>query len=337
MNKLAVLIVAAATALVLCGCDPVRLELSSCGTAHPGPSCPPQETCAGECVDIPPFGGWELGALLWFGSALEVPECPADRAVVNGYEGFADPIDPPTCSPSACTCEPPTGECGLPSVLTASTDPLCPDDDALAMHDDFSGLERPGECNSDTSVPAGYGSVTVEPLTLTETGCKPLGPPPPNEGTQAWKTFARACRRFPTPCLDISKVCVPAAPPPPPEFSQCIFQTGEHACPDQFPTQHVFYDEITGSRGCSACACAAPDGGECTATVTLFQDGMCITQETEEEVTSVEPECIQVTGNPLGGKKVTAPSYLPGKCEPMGGEPIDSIERKGPSTFCCQQ
>jgi hypothetical protein len=132
-------------------------------------------------------------------------------------------------------------------------------------------------------------------------------------------------------------VCVPAAPPPPPGFSQCIFKNREHACPDDYPTQHIFYDEITGSRGCSACSCAAPEGGVCSATVTLFEDAMCMTEAANRNVTSDEPQCINVSANGLGGKKVTAPSYQPGTCEPTGREPTDSIELKGPSTFCCQQ
>lgn len=323
--------------LLLCGCsigEPI--QLSSCETSTPGPNCPPKETCAGQCVVVPPLGGWEVPALLWFGPVLEAPECPADRAPIKGYEGYADPIEPPTCSPSACTCEPSTGVCGLPSVLTASTDPMCPDDDAMAMHADFSGLDRPGVCNGNTSIPAGYGSVTVEPLTLTETGCKPSGPPPPTEGTPAWRTFARACRGSASPCLDASMTCVPAVPSAS-GFLQCLYKQGEHECPEAYPTQHVFYDEITGSRGCSACSCAAPDGGVCSATLELFKDGACTMLDQAREVTSVEPECIEIFGIGLGGKKMTAPSYQPGTCEPIGGEPIDSVELKRPSTFCCQQ
>ena len=324
--------------LFLCGCsigDPI--QLSSCETSTPGPNCPPKETCAGQCVLVPPLGDWDRPALLWFGPALEAPECPADRAPLVGYEGYADPIDPPVCAPAACTCEPPTGVCGLPSVLTASTDPMCPDDDTLAMHADFSGLARPGDCYNDTTVPAGYGSVTVEPLTLVETGCKPSGPPPPTGRTPTSKTFARACKGSASPCLDPSMTCVPAVPPSPPGFLQCIFQTGEHACPDEYPIQHVFYDEISGWRGCSACSCAPSEGGVCSATVTLFQDGSCLTQEGVGLVYSDEAECIPVQGNTLVGKKMTAPSYQPGTCEPTGGEPLDSVELKGPSTFCCQK
>ena len=324
--------------LLLCGCsigEPI--QLSSCETSIPGPNCPPKETCTGQCVVVPPLGVWDRPALLWFGPVLDAPACPADRAPLVGYEGYADPIDPPACSPSACTCEPPIGVCGLPSVLAASTDTMCPDD-ALAMHADFSGLDRPGICKSENPVLVGYGLVTVEPLTLTETGCKPSGPPPPTEGSPAAKTFARACKGSASACLNPSMSCVPAIPLSPPGFLQCIFQSGEHACPDEYPNQHVFYDEITGFRGCSACSCAAPKGGECSATVTIFQDGSCSGVPNGGSITSSEPACINVNqGNSLGGKKVTAPSYQPGTCEPIGGEPIDSVELKGPSTFCCQK
>ena len=80
-----------ALALLLCGCDPIHFDLSSCKTANPGDSCPKQETCPGQCVDIPPYGGWELAALLWIGPEHEAPECPADRSPVVGYQGYAAP------------------------------------------------------------------------------------------------------------------------------------------------------------------------------------------------------------------------------------------------------
>ena len=157
-----------ALVLSLCGCDPVRLELSSCKTAHPGDSCPQEETCPGQCVDIPPLGGWELAVLLWIG-----PE-------------------------------------------------------------------------------------------------------------------------------------------------------------------HVFYNEVRDARGCSECSCAPPEGGVCSATVTIFGDGSCSMDPQEAPVTSLTPKCINIpAGADLGGKTVTAPSYQAGTCEPLGGKPIGSVELKGPGTFCC--
>jgi hypothetical protein len=52
---------------------------------------------------------------------------------------------------------------------------------------------------------------------------------------------------------------------------------------------------------------------------------------------SMKPTCtnLPIAGVDLGGKTVTAPSYQPGTCEPLGGESIGSVELKGPSTFCC--
>jgi len=47
-------------------------------------------------------------------------------------------------------------------------------------------------------------------------------------------------------------------------------------------------------------------------------------------------ECINyVTSGALAGKTATTPIYEPGACEPLGGEPIGSVELDGPSTFCC--
>lgn len=342
MIRLVPLLVAALiplAALLSGGCDPVYLDLSSCGTSHPGPSCPKEETCPGQCVTIPPLGGWERPALLWFGPVVEAPACPADRAPIVGYEGYADPEPsaPPECP--TCSCDPPTGECEPPSFLTASTD-TCPDDDPQAMHWDFSGLGLPGSCNAGNPVSAGQGqsSVTIEPLTLIETGCKPSSPPPPNEGAQSWKTFARACLGNPSSCLDPGKVCVPAPPPPPPGFFQCIFQKGDQDCPEDYPAKHVFFDEAYDSRRCSDCSCAAPEGGACSATVMLFQDGSCsVMASGMVPVSSSEPQCVPIVqGLSLGGKKMTEPSYTPGTCEPIGGDPTGSVELKGPSTFCCQ-
>jgi hypothetical protein len=290
-------------------------------------------------VDIPPYGGWELAALLWIGPEHEAPECPADRSPVVGYQGYAapDPNEPPQCP--TCACEPPTGECALPSVLTVSTD-TCINDTPQSNHTDFSGLDAdPTSCNVENVVLGNQGqqSVTIQPLTLTETGCQPAGPPPPTDGTPSWKTFARACRAIPSPCLDLSKVCVPAAPPPPPEFLACIVKEGDNTCPDEYPTKHVFYDEVSDARGCSECSCAPPEGGECFATVTIFQDGDCSTGPLDVLVTSSGPRCkdLDIVGVDLGSKTVTAPSYQPGTCEPIGGKAIGSVELKGPSTFCC--
>jgi hypothetical protein len=254
-----------------------------------------------------------------------------------GYEGHADPIDPPDCP--ACTCEPPTGECELPAAITAYPEPAC----AGATNYDFSPPDSwDGMCNGDITISAAQApkSVRIERLTLTESACKPPEPPPPLGEAASWKTFARACRGYGfSPCLDPGMLCVPTAEPPPQGFSQCIFQKGELECPPGYPNKHVFYDDISDSRRCSECSCGAPQGGVCRATVSVFQEGGCSTKRSEAEMDSLIPRCVPLYPTPvdaLGSKQATPPVYEPGSCEPIGGEVVGSTALVGPSTFCCQ-
>src|SRR5262245_50202819 len=110
-------VVVVVAALLIPGCGGI-LELSTCGTDHPHESCPKDETCPGQCVPIPPVL-WTEPLLLWMGEEMLAPDCPLDRAGELVWQGYADLVDPPRCP--TCECEPPTGECGLPENLTAST------------------------------------------------------------------------------------------------------------------------------------------------------------------------------------------------------------------------
>jgi hypothetical protein len=48
------------------------------------------------------------------------------------------------------------------------------------------------------------------------------------------------------------------------------------------------------------------------------------------------PTCHDVsTGSALGSKSATMPTYLPGACQPSGGEPMGSATPTNPVTFCC--
>jgi hypothetical protein len=188
----------------------------------------------------------------------------------------------------------------------------------------------------------GAESITVEPLTLIESACKPTEPPPPMAGMVPWKTFARACLgyRF-SPCRDPGLVCVPTAEPPPEGFSQCIFQKGDQECPlEDYPNKHVFYDDISDTRQCTDCSCGPPEGSVCSAMVSVFTKDSCsgsdlVVTGTANSAGSV---CLDLTpgGTNLGSMVATSPQYQPGVCEPTGGELSGSLELLGPSTFCCQ-
>lgn len=326
-----------------CG-DPIVIDLTSCEEPYPDPSCPKppghveEETCPGQCVPIPPVD-WTDPLLLWTGDELLAPECPADRAGQIVYEGHADPVDAPACP--ECTCEPATGECGLPSILTVSSG-LC---GQPGMEYDLSGLDADSTvCNTENGVAAGNDpqSVTIGPLTVMESGCEPPETPPPlGNDAASWKTYGRACRgvAFP-PCLDPNLLCVPTAAPPPEGFSQCIYREGDHECPQVYSEKRLFFNDVTDTRSCAPCACGAPTGSVCSATVPLYQDVMCSAFVTELNPDSLGPTCINLTPPPQGqallGKSVTDITFQPGSCPPSGGEPVGSADLMGPSTFCCQ-
>jgi len=319
---------------LIAGCDKY-IDLSTCGTDHPAPSCPKEETCPGQCVPIPPVL-WTDPLLLWSGEELMAPDCPADRAGKIVYEGHADPVDPPECP--TCTCEPPAGECGLPSSLIASSE-FC---GQAGMEFDFSGLDpNPLACDQENAI-VGMGdlkSVTISALTVTESGCTSTAiPPPPKTGAMSWKTYARACRgvAYP-PCLDPGLLCVPTAEPPPEGFSQCIYRDGDNECPPEYPDKRVFFQDLDDTRTCSSCTCGEPVGSTCTVVISVYEGIGCTMPADTLGADSIAPTCQSIPPVPtLFGKEVDDLTYAPGECPPSGGELVGSADPEGQSTFCCQ-
>jgi hypothetical protein len=321
------------------GCDG-RLDLYSCenpdvdhlnskGEPDPCHKDDVVEQCPGQCVPIPPAGWDTLPMLVWMGQEL-APDCPVDRAGTLAFEGFMDLADSRECP--SCTCDPPAGECELPDFITANDAPLCsggPIGDILPVMWD-------GQCK-DLTPPVLAESVTIGPLTMTETGCKPSGPPPPRDGAASGKTNVRACRGVAfSPCLDPGLLCVPTAQPPPPGFSQCIFQPGEHACPPTYPEQRIVFDNVDDQRHCSECTCADPEGSTCSSTVSVFADTGC-NQLTAASPASPEGDrCMDLgPGTTIQGIEATAPTYEAGTCEPVGGKLVGEVELVGLATLCC--
>ena len=319
----------------LCGCEDYNFQFGACDGPNPAPppDCPePEETCSGQCVSLPPLG-WSLPALLWYGPEFMAPECPVDRARVVGYQGHAD-LMPPACF--GCSCEAPTGSCELSPVLTAYANTGC-----TGVETDWSAPDPwDGDCAETNPPLLGARSVKVDPLTMTESGCVPKKHDIPLAGAPTWGTFARAClgNGFTMPCPDPGDYCAPTAAPPPEGFSQCVFQKGDLACPLDYPSKHVFYEGATDLRECTECACGAPQGGACTAKVSIYEGVMCSNLIATNQLGSTDPVCIEVlAGTELWSKNAIQVGYLPGMCEPSGGEPAGSVELLGPGTFCCQE
>ncbi|MEO5729741.1 MAG: hypothetical protein ABI134_02830, partial [Byssovorax sp.] len=183
---------------------------------------------------------WETPTLLWVGSEDQAPECPQGPTTIS-YEGHADLVAPNICE--ACTCEPPTGSCALPSTLTAST-AVCYAPGASTSFN--APTPWNGRCDSSTQTPSGAAhSLTIDPIAMTENGCA-VGPPVAAKVVSLrWDTFARGCDVGIPPGRLERSACLPAAPIAL-GFKACIFYDGERACPNDAPgnvftERHVFY------------------------------------------------------------------------------------------------
>jgi hypothetical protein len=301
------------------------------------------ETCSGVCVPGLPTS-WAGPELMWIGDEADAPACPAS-ASIEGFTGRRPPSSP-ACATS-CACGPTGGSCALPATLTANSAP-CPGNGPGAVHTSFDPpASWTATCTAANAIPAGQlcggvpcvQSVTIAPLTITESDCLPIEMP--NIVPPPWGTFVRACHHtaYPLPCAGTTDMCVPAAPGP--EFKQCVSTIGNPAdwdCPLGYPDKSVFYREFVDNRFCTPCTCGASEGGICVGSVGLFLDAACSTPLIGPTIAidAVSPKCVDVpAGSALGSKSAIEPSYKPGKCPVTGGEKgqvAGSVAR----VICCQ-
>ena len=293
----------------------------------------------GEGVPLGP-ADWLGPTLLWTGKEAEAPECPPS-APVKGAFVFNDLNAPTLCG--ACKCDVPSGACTLPTTLTAAA-AACPGNGPGVPHTSFDAPAGwDGSCSAASPIPANQKcngvscvqSLTIAPLTLTEEPCAVSTEPVAAKLPYTWATAARTCRGVAFgPCSTPAEVC---APPVEPGFEQCLIQNGERECPAPYTIKHVFYYGFEDTRACTPCACGAPSGGTCSASVSVFKDASCTAPVFGSYgIDSSGPKCLDVLpGVALGSKLATAPVYAPGACQVSGGEPMGEAVPAEPSTFCC--
>jgi hypothetical protein len=288
---------------------------------------------------------WSYPFLAWFGEQQGAPSCPASASDL-GFKGFASLTAPIDCG--TCTCGAPNGSCALPATMTANA-ASCAQEGPSTPHTPFdpeSGWT--GTCDTSVSIASGklcggadcVQSLTVGPLTPSESGCSP-SQPPSMQSPPVWNGYAIGCLRNPNePCPDNSGgYCVPA---PPPGFEVCIAQPGMVDCADPMnPTgpyseMHILYEGYEDTRACSPCTCGEPSGSTCSSTVSVYTDGACSTLAYSATVTSSGPACHDLpAGTPLGSKSATPPTFMPGACAPGGGAPMGAVTLTNVTTFCC--
>ena len=302
-------------------------------------SSAPGPLCAGECAPLAPVE-WRGPAFVWMGKPSEAPECPASAPVV-GDLGFAELSAPLVCG--ACSCGPPSGSCGLPTTLTAASTG-CAGNATGATQTPFDAPAGwSGSCNGKNPIAANQKcngvncvqSLTIAPLTLTESPCGAGAGPQPSELTHTWGAVARSCNGVTQgTCEGAGEICSPASDP---GFLRCISRDGDLACPETYSTRHVFFDSFTDTRACSPCGCGAPEGSTCTALVSAYGDSACSSLIGAVTVDASGPACLDIlpSGAALGSKLAEEPHYVPGVCQASGGEGTGVALPTNPVTICC--
>jgi len=307
------------------------------------------EDRGGQCVDLG-TSDFTDAVLLWVGEEDEesAPQCP-DRAPSLFYTGYSDLLIDQPCD--KCSCGPAT--CALPGAIEVYDSAFCG-----GASTSYQGPESwDGSCVSPSVLPSGsFDSIKLSAPALT--GCEPLGAPehkPPGfapkrrsfGGGVYWGKYAKACRGVAQGmCESSGDTCVPSTEPPPPEFRQCVqylrdANEGLPQCPEAFPEQFVFYSATKGEVTCTACSCGEPEGGNCKASVSAYQDLSCGSAPMPlfEGVPASQGTCIDLAGMPyaLGSMSSKWIANEPGTCQPIGGELIGEVKGADPRVFCCQE
>ncbi len=254
----------------------------------------------------------------------KAPECGLayPNQVETGFEGLQ--AEAAAC---ACECGPANGvACDNSTTLRYwADDATCSDTFPQAVSIFASA------CNSVPNFP-GNGHYTAEPLPAVGGACAPST----QTAVEAaiWSTLSSACSGGTiiddAGCAQ-GRICAPV--PESEDAALCIWQEGEHECPDDFDTQRVLFGDIEDDRGCETCSCAAPLGLCDSAFVSLWNGPTCLVPSAG--AISANGEC-----DPTGsGNSARAASLNAGSpsafCAPS--EPTPSGEAVGidPVTICC--
>lgn len=274
--------------------------------------------CGGTCAPPIPSG--------WTG-----PVKSGDNAVdCNG--GFADPagaffidFDPGEDS-CACDCQPVNATCAATvEVQVWGADGCVGEPDYTAQIDTTACAPFPGPFDAaldDADAPSTLAEdfITIGPVVVDGGTCE--GTATFNEGGFGDSVQLCAPTAEPSMC-DNGGPCIGD------NSDVCIWQAGEHECPDGYPTAIQGFSGSNDERECGTCDCGTPQG-ICDSSVTLQTDAC----GAGAEVTN--SDC-----HASGNVPVTAATYDPGdidvSCGGTGTAPLmGTVEPTDPVTICCQ-
>jgi hypothetical protein len=302
------------------------------------PTCAAVATCVAE---VP--ADWTGYDHLFDGSGA-APACPSlfAQSATPGNSGLT--ADPASCG--ACACGAPANlTCDMPDAMfvqdatcgnagnfvtqlsvPAAWDGTCTGTDFAPGGRNTCGNNGTSPCNAAVladapvvtggSCGASGGASTVTPSSFTGAGFACAGAP-----------HGGGCTG--------TEVCQPK-PAAPFESGICIHHDGDVACPvgTPFTARHVFYTGVDDTRGCSACACGAPAGATCSATISVYASGSSCTGT--PAATFAAGTCTNLAGNPqITVRKATITAPTGGACPASGGAATGSATGTGATTYCC--
>jgi hypothetical protein len=269
--------------------------------------------------------GWQGPAVLYTGTTPP-PDCGvfwAQSPIATAGIGVTAP--PATCA--TCTCGAPSGDGCAPTAQVELPD------SANCVGGPVFNPAVSGGCLSLGFTPT--LSLRAGPLLATGGSCAAAGGKP-TVVPPTFTTQVGLCAPETTGGGCTAGVCVPMAPSGY-GAGVCIYQDGDVACPTgPYPTKTLLYTGFDDTRSCSSCACGAPSGGTCPATLNTYiydpqysacaltgpsypADGTCISESNE-----FSGIVLLQAGGPSGGA-----------CAASGGSPTGTATAAMPVTVCC--
>ncbi len=241
-------------------------------------------------------------------------------------DGFEDLLaDPAECS---CECADPNGTaCDNSTTLRYWADDASCDEGTPQAVTVFGS-----SCNTLPSEFPGNGHFSADPLAAVGGACAPSTEESIPPAGWTWRTQAcEGAELLEDAACAEGRVCTPF--PESPDAALCIWQEGEHECPEAFDATRTVFGDFEDARGCETCSCSAPTGLCDDAFISLWSGVTCLVPSAG--VIGANGEC-----DPSGSGNTARAASLNGGmpnafCVPS--EPTPSGEALGsePITVCC--
>lgn len=130
-------------------------------------------------------------------------------------------------------------------------------------------------CNTLPTEFPGGGHYSADPLAAVGGACAPSTETSVEPTSWSWQTQAcRGATIIEDAGCAAGRECAPL--PDDPDAALCIWQEGEHECPEAFDTTRTVYGGVEDDRGCATCSCSAPTGLCDAATISLWSGATCL-------------------------------------------------------------